>query len=500
MTTYQSQSTRSRQLFSTLAAVTASNPVLLEGEKWNEKDAVTGLFTGRTKTGKDGVVSGSPPNQTITGTAFNSLPFDPGNAGGGSGDVVGPASATDGRAALFDGATGKLLKVASAAPVLEGDARLSDARPPTAHAASHGTGGADAITVAQGQVTGLATALAGKETAGAATAAVAAHEGAADPHAQYLTQTEGDGRYRQTATALTDSDIPAGIARDAEVTAAIAAHEGAADPHPNYLTAAEGNAAYATAAAGVTNGNSHDHNGGDGAQIAYGSLSGLPTLPTGTNTGDQSIANTSDATSHTVTLSASGGSMQLREGSNITLTTTGTSGAAVVTIACIVSGGGDDFRYFDAAEFIPRTTNGCGVSSDETATNRVNCDLLMFDPGAQEFAQKRFAWPTGWNTFSVAFAWKYSSGSGNCVWGARARLYADNTAQDSAFGTAQIVTDNGLGTGVYHESAATPAITPSGTVADGRSFVLEIYRDATNGSDTLGVDGELISVLLTKVT
>jgi len=35
---------------------------------------------------------------------------------------------------------------------------------------------------------------------------------------------------------------------------------------------------FAPAAQGVTNGNSHDHNGGDGAQIAYSSLSGLPTL------------------------------------------------------------------------------------------------------------------------------------------------------------------------------------------------------------------------------
>ncbi len=35
---------------------------------------------------------------------------------------------------------------------------------------------------------------------------------------------------------------------------------------------------YAPAAKGVTNGDSHDHNGGDGAQIAYSSLSGTPTL------------------------------------------------------------------------------------------------------------------------------------------------------------------------------------------------------------------------------
>ena len=75
--------------------------------------------------------------------------------------------------------------------------------------------------------------------------AVAAHVAAADPHPGYLTQAEGDGRYRQSATALSDSDIPAGIARDSEVAAAIGAHEAAADPHPGYLTAAEANAAYA---------------------------------------------------------------------------------------------------------------------------------------------------------------------------------------------------------------------------------------------------------------
>ena len=37
---------------------------------------------------------------------------------------------------------------------------------------------------------------------------------------------------------------------------------------------------YAPAAKGVTNGDTHDHNGGDGAQIAYASLSGTPTLGT----------------------------------------------------------------------------------------------------------------------------------------------------------------------------------------------------------------------------
>ncbi len=61
----------------------------------------------------------------------------------------------------------------------------------------------------------------------------------------------------------------------------------------------------------------------------------------GTNTGNQTITNSSDATSHTVTLSASGGSVQLVEGANITLTTTGTGSAGVVTIAATAGGTGD---------------------------------------------------------------------------------------------------------------------------------------------------------------
>jgi hypothetical protein len=169
--------------------------------------------------------------------------------------------------------------------------------------------------------------------------AVAAHVAAADPHSQYLTQAEGDARYRQSATPLSDADIPSGIARDSEVASAISAHESAADPHSQYLTAAEGDAAYATAAQGalaatavqpgglatvatsgayndlsgrptlgtaaatastdyapaaqgVTNGNSHDHNGGDGAQIAYSSLSGLPTIPAPADAAPQALGAT----------------------------------------------------------------------------------------------------------------------------------------------------------------------------------------------------------------
>jgi hypothetical protein len=145
---------------------------------------------------------------------------------------------------------------------------------------------------------------------------------------------------RDTLSAL-DSAIDGKEASGA-ATAAVAGHVAAADPHPQYLTSTEGNAAYATAAQGALAATAVQPGGlaAVATSGAYADLSGRPTLPTGTNTGDQTLSNTSNATSHTVTLSGSGGSLQLAEGSNVTLTTSGTGSDAVVTIAASVTGGG----------------------------------------------------------------------------------------------------------------------------------------------------------------
>lgn len=64
-------------------------------------------------------------------------------------------------------------------------------------------------------------------------------------------------------------------------------------------------------------------------------------------------------------------------------------------------------------------------------------------------------------------------------------------------GTAQSVTDTLLATNDMHISSATSAITIGGTVANGNAIIFEAYRDATNGSDTLGSDARFLGLQVT---
>jgi hypothetical protein len=155
--------------------------------------------------------------------------------------------------------------------------------------------------------------------------------------------------------------------------------------------------------------------------------------------------------------------------------------------------------HIDASQFIPRTTNGAGIDSQETATNLVNRDYLTFDPAAAEFAQAWFAWPAGWATAKVTFYWKATSATGACVWSARLRVYTNGDADDSAFGTAVTATDTAPAAN-SHSQTVTTGITPSGTVTAGKLTCLGISRDATNGSDTLAVDAFLQGVLVEKAS
>jgi hypothetical protein len=101
-------------------------------------------------------------------------------------DVTLPA-ATNTQAGLATAAqVAKIEGVATGATANATDSQLRDRQTHT---------GEQAIST----ITGLLTSLAGKETAGAAAAAVAAHEASADPHPGYLTPAEANAAYATAA-------------------------------------------------------------------------------------------------------------------------------------------------------------------------------------------------------------------------------------------------------------------------------------------------------------
>jgi hypothetical protein len=161
-----------------------------------------------------------------------------------------------------------------------------------------------------------------------------------------------------------------------------------------------------------------------------------------------------------------------------------------------VGGGGSTNIWIPASAWIPRTTTGAGVDSRETTTNDQNFDELLFDPGTDEFAQALTILPNNYNnsTITARFYWTAASGSGAVVWAIQGRAFADDDALDTAFGTAQTVTDTLLAADDMHITSATSAVTIGGTPAANRPIQFQIYRDADAGGDTLAVDARLLGV------
>jgi hypothetical protein len=152
--------------------------------------------------------------------------------------------------------------------------------------------------------------------------------------------------------------------------------------------------------------------------------------------------------------------------------------------------------WIPAASMTPNTTSGCAAATTETTTNDVMINVCDFDASVDEAAQFLVGMPKSWNegTITAQFSWTAASGSGNAVWGMQCLARGDDDALDTAFGTAQTVTDALTATGDLMISAATSAITVGGTPAENNNVWCRVYRDADNGSDTFSADARLIGV------
>jgi hypothetical protein len=162
------------------------------------QDAAAALLTGGTHTGISFDYNDAGNRIDATVTAAGATDLSIANRGATTLDVASSTgadvtlpAATNTQSGLATAAqVAKLEGIASAATANASDAALRDRQTHT---------GEQAIST----ITGLATALTGKETAGAAAAAVTAHEAAADPHPGYLTPAEADAAYQPLDADLT---------------------------------------------------------------------------------------------------------------------------------------------------------------------------------------------------------------------------------------------------------------------------------------------------------
>lgn len=114
-----------------------------------------------------------------------------------------PAGTASGLVSAHEADTTAVHGIANTANlIVEGDARLTNSRAPTAHASTHADGGADEISIDGSQVTGgtvpiarIPTGTSGTTVAlgNAAAGLITTHEAAANPHPQYVEIRYWDG-------------------------------------------------------------------------------------------------------------------------------------------------------------------------------------------------------------------------------------------------------------------------------------------------------------------
>ncbi len=158
--------------------------------------------------------------------------------------------------------------------------------------------------------------------------------------------------------------------------------------------------------------------------------------------------------------------------------------------------------WVPAAAIYSRITAGAGYSTIETVTNKIVSSVLTFDPAAIEYAQFMVQMPKSWNegTLTAVIVWSHPTGSGDVVWGIQGLARSDADPLDAAFGTAVLVTDSGGTADTVYKATETAAITLGGAPAENDIAVLQVYRDATNGADTLAVDARLHGIALFYTT
>ncbi len=349
------------------------------------------------------------------------------------------------------------------------DPRLTDTRDPNAHAASHGTGGSDAVTLSYNQISDITDFISNGAVS------LRAND---EPSIPALAYTEDGNTWTLEQPSAFRTAISAAASGDVTSSG---------------LTQATARILGRTTA---STGAVEEIQIGSGLSLSAGELSatGSGVTAVGASTADVLSVSGSDLVAddpnadRIIFWDDSESKLRyLEAGSGLSISGT--------TMTVTATGGATNL-WIPSSAWIPKTTAGCGVDSRETTTNDQNFDELLFDAGSDEFADALVVMPSNYNngTITARFYWTAASGSGDVIWGIQGRAFANDDALDTAAGTAQTVTDTLIAANDMHVSSATSAVTIGGTPAANTPIQFSIYRDANAAGDTLAVDARLLGV------
>ena len=207
-------------------------------------------------------------------------------------------------------------------------------------------------------------------------------------------------------------------------------------------------------------------------------------------------------------------------GSNPTLTASGddsnigisfaTKGSGVIkaedsggTVSAVKIAG-KETMWIPATAFYLPTTNPADAASVETTALRPELKVLDFDASTAQYAQFAIAMPKSWNLSTVTYQvfWSPSTtNTGTCIFGLQGVSCTEGDTADVAFGTAQEVTDAGIGTiEDVQMTSASSAMTIAGSPADDDQTFFQLYRDAADGSDTFTGEARVLGIKLFYTT
>ena len=170
----------------------------------------------------------------------------------------------------------------------------------------------------------------------------------------------------------------------------------------------------------------------------------------------------------------------------------------------VVNNAGTQTIWVPAQAMFGTTTNGADAQAVETTATRPELKVLDFDASTAEYSQFSIAMPKSWNLGTVTYQVFWSPGNtntGNCIFGLQGVSCTEGDTADVVFGTAQEVTDAGIGTVEdVQMTAASSAMTIAGSPADDDYTFFQVYRDAADGRDTFTGDARLLGIKLFYTT